>query len=152
MARRSDCAKGANGQRQLSKGGMIKAPRGPAADKAPLTPPLPPSALHLHGNQACSIWTCQIHLLWDFLFSYFSRHPRRRPGIPPEMLFSTYVNSILIPRPVPLCFFVFVERGVFFFLYHYPGNLIHTEHNGEERERLDRGLEEIMKFVHIQAS
>lgn len=52
-------------------------------------------------------------------------------------------------------FFFFLEReegGVFFFLNHYPGNLIHTEYNGKERGRLDRGLEEIMKFVHIQAS
>lgn len=49
-------------------------------------------------------------------------------------------------------FFEREERGVFFFLNHYPGNLIHTEYNGKERGRLDRGLEEIMKFVHIQAS
>lgn len=67
------------------------------------------------------------------------------------------MNSILIPRPKPLSFFFFFffereERGVFFFLNHYPGNLIHTEYNGKERGRLDRGLEEIMKFVHIQAS
>lgn len=72
--------------------------------------------------------------------------------------FSTYMNSILIPHPTTrtaLFFFFFFEReerGVFFFLHHYPGNLIHTEYNGEERGRLDRGLEEIMKFVHIQAS
>ena len=52
----------------------------------------------------------------------------------------------------PSLFFERDERGVFFFLHHYLGNLIHTEYNGEERGRLDRGLEEIMKFVHIQAS
>lgn len=61
------------------------------------------------------------------------------------------------PHPksrITLFFFFFEreERGVFFFPNHYPGNLIHTEYNGEERGRLDRGLEEIMKFVHIQAS
>lgn len=64
------------------------------------------------------------------------------------------MNLILIPRPKSLSFFFFEreERGVFFFPNHYPGNLIHREYNGEERGRLDRGLEEIMKFVHIQAS
>lgn len=52
-------------------------------------------------------------------------------------------------------FFLFLVGGwggVFFFLHHYLGNLIHTEYKGEERGRLDRGLEEIMKFVHIQAN
>lgn len=63
--------------------------------------------------------------------------------------FFTYMNSSHIPDH---CFCEREERGVFFFLHHCPGNLIHTEYNREERERLDRGLEDIMKFVHIQAS
>lgn len=93
-------------------------------------------------------------------FSYFGissllispATPRKQAGIPPEMLsLHTWIQS---SSHVPNRFFFFEreERGVFFFLNHYPGNLIHTEYNGEERGRLDRGLEEIMKFVHIQAS
>lgn len=93
-----------------------------------------------------------------FLFFPPTQKPARNSS---RNAFSTYMNSILIPRtkplffPLPLSlsfFFEREERGVFFFLHHYPGNLIHTEYNGEERGRLDRGLEEIMKFVHIQAS
>lgn len=81
--------------------------------------------------------------------------------------FPMYMNPIhptSIPDPSVSFLFFLRERewegeeerkgggGVFFFLNHYPGNLIHTAHNGRERERLDGGVEEIMKFVHIQAS
>lgn len=86
------------------------------------------------------------------LFSFLPPPLESRPAFHQKCFL--YIHEFN-PHPtsqIALFFFEREERGVFFFLNHYPGNLIHTEYNGEERGRLDRGLEEIMKFVHIQAS
>lgn len=82
-----------------------------------------------------------------------ARHSGRNASPHTWIRSSSHVpNHFFFPSLFLFLIFFSCERGVFFFRHHYPGNLIHTEYNGEERGRLDRRLEEIMKFVHIQAS
>lgn len=139
MALCGDSAKGLMGhvsyQRMYDTG-----TQGTAGDKEA---PHPPHFIYMEIRRA---WYGLVKFIYFGISSFLIS-----PGIPAEMLsLHTWIHS---SSRVPNHFFLErEERGVFFFLDHYPGNLIHTEYNGKERGRLDRGLEEIMKFVHIQAS